>query len=167
MSDYDVNLSASTGVQNQDSREIIKRKDQLGKDEFFKLLITQLKYQDPLEPMKDQQFIAQMAQFSSLEQMQQLNKSFEMMLILQDKMLFNQTIAQTFNLVGSNVKACLSESGELISGSVERIKLVNGWPTLVVSGIDVDLEEIIEICSRTAGGRNDGQENPEQSAYLV
>ncbi len=48
---------------------------EMGKDEFLNLLITQLKNQNPLEPMKDQEFIAQMAQFSSLEQAQNTNKS--------------------------------------------------------------------------------------------
>ena len=52
--------------------EIRKTAKQLGKDDFLQLLITQLSYQDPTAPVKDQQFIAQMAQFSSLEQMQNM-----------------------------------------------------------------------------------------------
>ena len=48
----------------------------LGKDEFLQLLVTQMQYQDPLNPTSDTEFIAQMAQFSSLEQMQNLNNNF-------------------------------------------------------------------------------------------
>lgn len=54
-----------------------KSKNDLDKDAFLRLLTTQLANQDPLNPMEDREFIAQLAQFSSLEQMQNLNKSIE------------------------------------------------------------------------------------------
>lgn len=53
-----------------------KSKNDLDKDAFLRLLTTQLANQDPLNPMEDREFIAQLAQFSSLEQMQNLNKVF-------------------------------------------------------------------------------------------
>ncbi len=53
-----------------------KSKNDLDKDAFLRLLTTQLANQDPLNPIEDREFIAQLAQFSSLEQMQSLNKAF-------------------------------------------------------------------------------------------
>ena len=53
--------------------------NELGKDAFLRLLIAELANQDPLNPMDDREFIAQMAQFSALEQMQNLNKTLESM----------------------------------------------------------------------------------------
>lgn len=54
----------------------VKKGDNLGKDAFLNLLVAQLSNQDPLNPMEDKEFIAQMAQFSTLEQVQSLNKNF-------------------------------------------------------------------------------------------
>ena len=50
----------------------------LDKDAFLKILVTQMRYQNPLEPTKDNEFIGQMAQFSSLEQSQNSNKAIRM-----------------------------------------------------------------------------------------
>ncbi|MCP3761996.1 flagellar hook assembly protein FlgD [Domibacillus sp. A3M-37] len=71
----------------------------LGKDEFLKILMAQLQNQDPLSPMEDKDFIAQMAQFSSLEQMTNMTSMIE-------KMVQAQTASQMINyqsFVGKNV----------------------------------------------------------------
>lgn len=64
------------GQQNNTSIEDKKSND-LDKDAFLRLLTTQLSHQDPLNPMEDREFIAQLAQFSALEQMQNLNENVQ------------------------------------------------------------------------------------------
>lgn len=75
-------MSSITQALNQTNNEfnsaLSKQKGgNLDKDSFMLLLVTQFKYQDPLNPMDDKEFIAQMAQFSSLEQLMNLNTSME------------------------------------------------------------------------------------------
>ncbi len=95
---------------NLQNVEIVNKVKSLGKDDFLKLLITQLSHQDPTKPMSDQEFIAQMAQFSSLEQMQNIAHSIETM---------NKN--QNFNYLGKFVIGKDSISGEEISGIVDAI----------------------------------------------
>ncbi len=55
----------------------LKLNQEMGRDQFLNVLLTQLANQNPLDPLKDKDFIAQMAQFSSVESMQALNESFD------------------------------------------------------------------------------------------
>jgi flagellar basal-body rod modification protein FlgD len=77
----------------------------MGKDEFLNLLVTQLQYQDPMNPMQDQDFIAQLAQFSQLEQLSNMSKSLDTS--TQVSYLMGQTIANTMatTLIGKTVVA--------------------------------------------------------------
>ena len=70
----------------------------LGRDEFLKLLVTKLQNQDPLQPTQDEEFVAQLAQFSSLEQLIDLNEQTGSMLAGQSSLIN----AQAFDLVGRN-----------------------------------------------------------------
>jgi len=76
----------------------------LGRDDFLSILITQLKYQDPTAPMEDKQFIAQMAQFSTLEQMTNMAKDFSSL---------------TSMLMGNEASSALGKNVEIIEG--ERV----------------------------------------------
>ncbi|WP_346207237.1 flagellar hook assembly protein FlgD [Caldifermentibacillus hisashii] len=72
----------------------------LGKDAFLKLLVTQLQNQDPLNPMEDREFIAQMATFSQLEQMITMNQSMEELISVQKE----QQMLSYQSLLGMEVK---------------------------------------------------------------
>jgi flagellar basal-body rod modification protein FlgD len=105
---------AASGQAAADNQKAIgdQVKKELDRDAFFKLLITQLQNQDPLKPMEDKEFIAQMAQFSSLEQMNNMNKNF-------NKLMDVQRINQNSSLIGKTVE----KSGDkgIISGEVVKI----------------------------------------------
>lgn len=77
----------------------------LAKDDFLQLLVTQLQNQNPLDPMKDQEFVAQLAQFSQLEQLENMSESLD--LSTQVDYIMSQTIANTMatTLIGKTVIA--------------------------------------------------------------
>lgn len=72
----------------------------LGKDDFLKILITQLQNQDPTNPMDDREFISQMAQFSSLEQMTNMNKTLEKFIATQT----DNKLVQNSHLIGKEIQ---------------------------------------------------------------
>lgn len=104
---------------------------ELGKDAFLQLLITQLQHQDPTNPMDDREFISQMAQFSSLEQMQNMTKTMESLLASQQ-----QTQMMNYaSFVGKEVKwheitDKTDEKGDPVvnegTGVIESLKFVDG-----------------------------------------
>lgn len=105
--------------------------DTMGKDAFMKILIAQLQNQDPTNPMKDNEFIAQMAQFSSLEQTMNLASAFEKFAEAQNQ----SQLIQYNQFVGKNVKwheitDKKDEAGKPIvnegTGIIQSIKFVNG-----------------------------------------
>lgn len=106
-----------------------KSTSSLGKDEFLSLLVTQMQYQDPLEPSTDTEFIAQMAQFSSLEQMQNLNESFSQF--------------QSYSMVGKYATA--NYGMETIEGYIESVTQVGNTTYAVIDGVSIDVDEIFKV----------------------
>lgn len=125
----------------------------LGKDDFFKILITELKYQDPLEPMKDKEFIAQMANFSTLEQMQNLNQGFSKLANdINDHMLWQQasgTIGRQVAYLNPEYDADDPDSMKVLAGVVSSILFKEGQPVFVVNGKQITGDNIVEIGSTT------------------
>lgn len=69
--------SSTTGTTSPDTATTSKTGKELGKDAFLQLLTTQLAHQDPMQPQADTEFIAQLAQFSSLEQLQSMRTTLD------------------------------------------------------------------------------------------
>jgi len=106
----------------------------MGMQDFLKILLTQLNYQDPMKPMDNQQFMAQMAQFSSLQQTQQLNTNIE-------KLISNQSSLQSVGLLGRTVD--IASNGGVITGRVSSLSLKGEAPLLsIVTTAGATLENV-------------------------
>lgn len=129
----DMMVSSSTNVSSSiQSLATSSTKNVLGKQEFLNLLVTQLRYQDPLKPMEDKEFVAQLAQFSALEQMQNLNESFELL--------------KAQSMIGRNVVATSpQDSAKLIEGRVDSIKIDGSKVYLKINGTEVLSDNVREV----------------------
>lgn len=135
---------------NQSSTTTKAPKTVLDKDDFLKLLITELKYQDPLEPMKDKEFISQMATFSSLEQMKNLNTGFEKLAAnINDFLIPAFMIQQSTNLIGREISYQDPEASEakILKGVVGSVVFKNGTAYCIINGKEVDMKYLAGIGS--------------------
>ncbi|MCH5292558.1 MAG: flagellar hook assembly protein FlgD [Treponema sp.] len=131
-------FSVDNAVSNYNKTLVVegrKTSQELGKDDFLKLLITQLSNQDPTSPMEDTQFIAQMAQFSSLEQMTNMSASFERMASFINSSEAASTLGKTVEL---NV-------GDTVARGVVEGATRGSNPQVLVNGMYYDMEQIRAI----------------------
>lgn len=144
------NGAIDTGTQNNSSTTTKKSNDELGKNEFLNLLVTQMRYQNPMEPMEDKEFIAQMAQFSSLEQMQNMNAS--MQTTLQQLQYMNGTLltSQASSMIGKEI-TWTDENKLEQSGVVSAVKFVDGALQLKIGDKTAYLTQVTEIKEAAKG----------------
>ena len=107
-----------------------KINNELGKDDFLQLLVTQLQHQDPLAPMEDKDFIAQMAQFTSLEQMKNMNNAVQ--------------VTQATSYIGKQVTWADSQGTEQ-TGIVTAIRIVNSEPKVMIGEESIELKKIMSV----------------------
>jgi len=136
------------------AREPIK---QLGKDEFLQILVTQLRHQDPMQPMQDKEFIAQMAQFSSLEQMMNMTKEITAL---------KQSAGMATGLIGKQIewyveKVNSTEESVVQRGTVDSIIWTGGVQYAQIGDLAVPIDKIISISEPSAGNAETGGEQPE------
>lgn len=95
----------------------------LGLQDFLKILLTQLTYQDPMKPMDNKDFMAQIAQFTTLEQTQQLNQKTA-------TLITNQAALQSVGLIGRTVD--FTSNGTALTGTVVALSLSGSAPLLTI-----------------------------------
>lgn len=111
----------------------------INQDQFLQLLVTQLRHQDPLNPTDGSQFAAQLAQFSTLDQLQQLNGHFSDMLSLQQ-------LSGGSSLIGRKVRYKPGAGAE-IQGVVSSLGVANGKVQLLINGSQVPLAQVTGVLS--------------------
>lgn len=111
---------------------------QIGQEQFMKLLAAQLTYQNPLEPTSQEDFLGQLAQFSTLSGIEQLNANFEDQLKL-------QSLTQGAGLVGKNVTYYSQVTKAEASGVVEAARVVEGSLVLQINGEKVPIGDIHSV----------------------
>lgn len=109
----------------------------VSQNQFLQLMVKQLQSQDPLNPQDSGQMLAQLAQFSTLSGMEQLNASFSQMLTLQQ-------ITQGSNLIGKEI-SYTDSSGNAASGAVQSVGVTDGQVILSVNNAPVQLGQVTGV----------------------
>ncbi len=132
-------VSATGGAATYSAKSTVDRQDQMGKDVFMKLLVAQMRYQDPGNPVDSSQMMSQTAVFSQVEKLEQLVTQNASMLVLQES-------ATAGALVGRTV-SYTDDAGATKTGLVTAVRLGTDKTeaTAVVGGVAVAMGRITEV----------------------
>jgi len=109
----------------------------LNQNDFLKLLVAQLSAQDPMNPVSNTDFAAQMAQFSTLQATQTMQKNLS-------GVESSQAVLQANSLLGRTVQV-QSPSGAIDSGAVSAVTFQSGSPSLIVNGQSYNLSSVLSV----------------------
>jgi flagellar basal-body rod modification protein FlgD len=127
--------SLSAAATADTSNRVVQK--QLGQDDFLKLLTVQLQQQDPMKPMDDTQSIAQMAQFSSLQQMSEVNDSITAMRL-------DSQMASASTLLGR--QATMEDaSGVQVTGVIDSVSQSENGPMLSIQGKNYSYDRLVRV----------------------
>ena len=137
---------AKSAVDSSASHSSVLPVQTLGQDDFLKLLVKQMTSQDPLNPQKDTEFIAQMAQFSALEQSKAMQADIA-------QMRDDQQIVQANGLLGRAVELQIDEQ-TIGGGVVGAVQVVAGTPRIVVNGLTYELSQVRSVSQAQSQPQN-------------
>jgi flagellar basal-body rod modification protein FlgD len=133
-------VSGSTGTTAiSAASSTVDRPDQMGKDTFLKLLVAQMKYQDPANPASSSEFMAQTATFSQVEKLSEIATQNASLLALQRSSSAGALVGRTVSYT--------DESGATKTGAVSSVRLGTDKTeaTAVVGGVSVPMGRITEV----------------------
>lgn len=131
----EINNTAAAIVKQTGGTSIESKSNEADKDMFLKLLVTQMKYQDPLSPVDNNEFISQSAQFSLLEEMQKLGEEFSQ----------NKSFQMIGKYVTASFKNPLTNRLEAVSGYVQGVTINEGKAVLDMGDYKIDPERVIGV----------------------
>ena len=147
-----MNISGISSTDSSFGLGLGDQTNELGKDAFMTLLVEQLKNQDPLKPTANEQFVSELANFSSLEQMEELNENILGMIVLQQSNALLSQLTESSNLIGKEVKFYDFDTQSVKTGSVDSVKIEDGLALLKVNGADVPLANVTEVLGESTTG---------------
>ncbi|MDG2013781.1 MAG: flagellar hook capping FlgD N-terminal domain-containing protein [Pirellulaceae bacterium] len=113
-------------------------------DQFLTLLVTQLQNQDPMEPVKQEDFIGQLAQFSTVEGIEKLNSQFS-------EVLQSQQMLGGFDLVGKDVSYIAPGDAEPSRGHVDQVLVENGNIKVVMGDKTIPVNQVFGVFDPATG----------------
>lgn len=131
---------------------------------FLDLLVTQLKNQNPLEPMENNEFVQQMSALAAVQETQSLNANIQSLIQLQEVVAGQNAFTQSANLVGKNVDYVDPETGDEKSGYVDSIHLAEGGIFLSIGGTDVPMSLVTGISAAADDAGQTAPDDPNDGA---
>ena len=142
-------------AQNQ-AKAASKDNSALGKDAFLQLLVTQMRYQDPLNPQDNAEYLSQLAQFSALEQMTNVSKGLEKVSKIVDNIDSSVLIGQLSSMIGQPIQWITETKGkdgavtkQNFEGKVIGVSITDGAPSIIadVNGQShkVQISEVVRV----------------------
>ena len=134
----DISAATGVGAATDSSKFTSAAMQGLDTDVFLQLLVSQMKYQNPLDPMDSSQFLSQASQFAMVEQLESLATA-------QGELKAMQTALLSTQLVGKEITGTAMFTDEPVTGVVESVKLGTDTPVLMVDGKQIPLNTVIEV----------------------
>ena len=134
----------------------VGKKSELNKDAFLSLLVTQMQYQDPLSPMDNTEYLAQLAQYSSLEQMTNVASKLGEVYTLVENIDSSVLVGQLSSMIGKEIQWTSNDGNTFYEGTVTGVSVTDGKTSVIATtkaADGTDLSTKVEIGNITRVGK--------------